>query len=110
MFNKSFPHNEKSVPAAGISTSKYICSIIAVIETTIEKLEKFIQEEKARAHQVAEGINRKMIEAEKRRENLVEMKKQLKSDIKKRNQEMAAKAGKKAEDMKQGDMADYEAK
>ena len=51
----------------------------------IEKLEKFIQEEKARAHQVAEGINRKMIEAEKRRENLVEMKKQLKSDIKKRN-------------------------
>ena len=76
----------------------------------IDKLEKFIQEEKARAHQVAEGINRKMIEAEKRRENLVEMKKQLKSDIKKRNQEMAAKAGKKAEDMKQGDMADYEAK
>ena len=41
----------------------------------IDKLERFIQEEKARSHKVAEGINKKMAEADRRRENLVIMKK-----------------------------------
>ena len=52
----------------------------------------------------------KLQEEEVKRENVIRMKKEKQEEIRLRNLEMHAKAGNKAEEMKQGDMAKYEAK
>lgn len=74
------------------------------------KLERFIIEERHRAHHVAQNLQIKQQEAEARRENLAIMKAKQREEIKQRNIEQANKVGNKAEEMKMGDMARYEQK
>lgn len=76
----------------------------------VEKLERFVEEERQRAHNVAYGLMAKQQEAEARRANLMEMKRQRQLELKARNAEMASRAGNKAEEMRAGDMEAYERK
>jgi hypothetical protein len=76
----------------------------------VEKLEKFIQEERFRANAVAENLLRKQEVSDKRRQDLVELRKQQAIDRKERNNQAAAKAGFKVKELIQGDMAKYEEK
>ena len=59
----------------------------------VEKLERFIQEEKARSHAVAQNLIIKQQETEQKRQSIMEFKKQKQIEIKQKNLENAAKAG-----------------
>ena len=76
----------------------------------IQKLEKFVQEERARSHAVAESLLKKQEELDKRHQNLIQFRKEQAIEKKERNKEMAAKAGFKAAELVQGSMAQYEEK
>lgn len=71
----------------------------------IEKLEKFVSEERVRSHAVAQSLLTKQAELEKRRIDLIELKKLQQVELKQKNKENAAKAGFKAQEMMQGSMA-----
>jgi len=62
----------------------------------VEKLEKFIQEERERAHHIAHNLILKKEALDAKLENVARLKKERKEEIKQRNIEMAAKAGNKA--------------
>ena len=79
-------------------------------EAEVAKLEKFIQEERLRSHVVATTLHAKQEEANERRRAVALARKQHQAGLKARNAELQARAGKKAEDLAQGNMAGYEAK
>ena len=76
----------------------------------INKLEKFMEIERARAHHVAQSLLIKQQEVEQKRENIVRLKKEQQEEKRQRNLEMAAKAGKKMEEMDHADAGRYERK
>ena len=71
-------------------------------------MEKFIKEEKERAQKVAATLKQKQDDVELKNKLAAQMKKEKQEQTKKRNLEMAAKAGKKAEEMMEGNMDAYQ--